>query len=303
MSAPTFSIAVITFNRCAQVARAIDSVLAQSRGDYEIVVLDNHSTDGTDEMIRTRYPQAKLVRLARNVGCPDGRNHAYANCRGEFIVNLDDDGWMSDGLLDQLEAVFRQDPRIGVVSMRQSYPEGGANAGHAMSRHFQDVGLFSGGVSAFRRSMLQQTGAFPADFFLFGEESYLALRVLDAGFRIVSAPDIVMWHPNVGGSHVDTRRDYHLFRNTVLVALRLYPWRYLLKYVPGRMLTHFFTSLRRGSFGSYVRAMMSVLAEMPATLLKRTPVGPQAVMTHLGSRHTGVVFKHASVTNVVDVPR
>src|SRR5687768_4551661 len=112
VATPTFSIAVVTFNRAKLVTRALDSVLAQQRTDLEIVVLDNDSHDGTSDMIVARYPQVRLVRLARNVGCPDGRNHLYANCRGEFIVNLDDDGWMSEGLLDQLETVFRQDERI-----------------------------------------------------------------------------------------------------------------------------------------------------------------------------------------------
>jgi hypothetical protein len=294
VSAPTFSIAVVTFNRAGLVGRALDSALAQGRDDVEIVVLDNDSHDGTAELIASGYPQVRLIRLARNVGCPDGRNHLYANCRGEFIVNLDDDGWMSPGLLDQLEAVFRQDERIGVVAMRQSFPEGGVNAGRAMSRTFQDVGVFVGCASALRRSMLQQTGAFPADFFLFAEESYLALRALDAGYRIVSAPDIVMWHPHIGGSHIDNRRDYQLFRNPLLVTLRLYPMRYLWRYFPGRIVSNLFHALRRGSLLSYLRALASVFAEMPMTLITRKPVRPAAVAAHLGARDSWVIFKNST---------
>jgi GT2 family glycosyltransferase len=293
-STPTFSIAVVTFNRAALVARALDSVLAQRRTDYEIVVLDNDSRDGTSDMIAARYPQARLVRLARNVGCPDGRNHLYANCRGEFIVNLDDDGWMSEPLLDQLEAVFRQDERIGVVAMRQSFPDGGENAGRAMSSQFQDIGVFVGCASALRRSMLQRTGVFPSDFFLFAEETYLALRVLDAGYRIVSAPEIVMWHPHIGGSQANNRHDYQLFRNPLLVTLRLYPLRYLLMYLPARIVSHFFQALRRGSLLSYFRAVASVAAAIPSTLMNRTPVRAEAVAMHLGTRGSSVVFKNSN---------
>ncbi len=292
VSNPTFSVAVVTYNRASLVTRALDSVLTQTRSDYEIVVLDNDSHDGTAELIANRYPQARLVRLARNLGCPEGRNHLYANCRGEFIVNLDDDGWMSPDLLDRLEAVFRQDERIGVVAMRQSFPEGGVNAGRAMSAQFQDVGVFVGCASALRRSMLAETGAFPSDFFLFAEESYLALRALDAGYRIVSAPDIIMWHPHIGGSHIDNRRDYQLFRNPMLVTLRLYPLGYLLTYLPGRMVLNFFHAVRRRSVWSYFRALSSVLVQLPATLLTRRPVGSDAVAKHLGARKAWVVFKH-----------
>lgn len=281
---PTFSIAVVTFNRVRLIARALDSAFAQQRNDYEVVVLDNDSRDGTSELVETRYPRVRLVRVARNLGCPEGRNHLYANCRGEFIVNLDDDGWMSPDLLDQVEAVFRQDERIGIVTMRQLFPEGGSNNGRSMSTQFQDVGIFLGGASALRRSMLQQIGGFPPDFFLFAEESYLALRALDAGYRIVSAPDIIMWHPNIGGSHIDNRRDYQLFRNPLLVTLRLYPLRYLLLYFPARIVTHFFHALRRRSLCSYLRALSSVLAQLPSTLLTRTPVRPDTLAAHLGKR-------------------
>lgn len=294
MSAPTFSIAVVTFNRAGLVGRALDSALVQGRDDVEIVVLDNDSRDGTAELIASRYPQVRLIRLARNLGCPDGRNHLYANCRGDFIVNLDDDGWMSPGLLDQLEAVFRRDERIGVVAMRQSFPEGGINAGRAMSRTFQDVGVFVGCASALRRSMLQQVGAFPADFFLFAEESYLALRALDAGYRIVSAPDIVMWHPHIGGSHIDNRRDYQLFRNPLLVTLRLYPMSYLWRYLPARIVSNLFHALRRRSLPSYLRALASVFAELPMTLITRKAVRPAAVAAHLEARDSWVIFKNST---------
>jgi GT2 family glycosyltransferase len=288
---PTFSIAIVTFNRAALVVRALASAVRQVHSSFEIVVLDNDSHDGTSEIIANQFPQARLIRLARNMGCPDGRNHAYANCRGEFIVNLDDDGWMSPTLLEDLERVFRQDERIGIVAMRQSFPEGGHFAGRAMSRLPQDVGCFVGNASALRRSMLAKTGAFPADFFLFAEESYLAIRALDAGYRIVSAPHIIMWHPHIGGSHIDNRRDFQLFRNPLLVTLRLYPAAYLAAYLPSRILTGFWHAFKRRSVMSYLRALTAVLREVPRALSTRRPASAAAIAAHLGYRTAWVLFE------------
>jgi GT2 family glycosyltransferase len=283
-SQPRISVAVVTFNRREQVRRAIDSVLAQGRADVEIVVVDNDSADGTAESIGRDYPQVRLLRLPRNVGCPDGRNHAYANCRGEFIVNLDDDGWLSDGVFQPLLDVFAQDDHIGIVALRQDYPEeNGEIRGRAMSARVEDVTMFSGGVSAFRRSMLEKTGGYPADFFLFAEETYLSLRALHAGFRIVSAPHIVMWHPRIGGSHRGTRTDYHLYRNSLLVIARLYPWPLLLRYLPLKIVSLLVAALKRRSFGSYLRALVAVTLLLPATLRHRRPVDSATVRRQLSN--------------------
>lgn len=291
-----FSVAMVTYNRAQLAVRALESVFAQHRDDCEVVVVDNDSRDGTGELIAAKFPQVKLIRLARNLGCPDGRNQAYANCRGEFIVNLDDDGWMSDGALEQIESVFERDERIGVIALRQSFPEGGEHSGCAMSAEFKDVGVFAGGVSALRHSMLRKIGAFPHDFFLFAEESFLAIRALDAGYRIVSAPHIVMWHPYTGGSHVNTRHDYQLFRNNLLVTLRLYPGQLLLQYFPARLASYFVSALRRGSLFKYLRAVANVMAALPGTLLHRQPATAAAVTKHLATRRDYIVFDSSQVT-------
>lgn len=278
--AVTFSVAIVTHNRAHAVIRAIESAVDQHRDDCEIVVVDNDSRDGTSELIAQRFPSVRLVRLPRNVGCPDGRNHAYANCRGEFIVNLDDDGWLSDNALNLVEAVFRQDEQIGIVSMRQVYPEQEDDATPA-SIALKDVGLFAGGTSVFRHSMLQRIGGYPPDFFLFAEETYLSILALDAGYRIVNAPAIVMWHPKVGGSHVNTKHDYQLFRNNLLVTLRLYPGSLLFQYFPVRVVLYSLVAIRRRSFEKYLMALLNVIASVPATLLKRRPARRETVQRHL----------------------
>jgi GT2 family glycosyltransferase len=293
IAVPLISVGIVTFNRRLQVDKAIRSVIDQRRVDVEIVVVDNHSTDGTAEHIAAVFPQVRLFRMPRNVGCPDGRNHVYANCLGELIVNLDDDGWLANGVFESLVEVFLQDTRIGIVALRQAYPDDdGETGGRAMSTCVQDVTLFGGGVSAFRRSMIEKIGGFPADFFLFAEETYLSLRALDNGYRIVSAPHIVMWHPRVGGSHRGNRMDFHLYRNNLCVLARLYPLHLLLIYLPMKAASLLVASIRRRSFVSYVRALLSVAFALPRTLGSRHPVSPATVRKHLSSaRHWTKVAK------------
>jgi GT2 family glycosyltransferase len=280
---PIFSVGIVTFNRKELVARALSSVLSQANDDVEIVVVDNHSTDGTAEYIAATFPSVRLIRLPSNVGCPDGRNHVYENCRGELILNLDDDGWLAQGVFPQLSEIFDSDERIGVVALRQGYPDeaDAAIVGHAMSTGVQDVTLFQGGVSAFRRSMLDATGGYPRDFFFFAEETYLSLLALHAGFRIVSAPHIVMWHPRVGTNQRSSAGDYQLFRNGMLVVTRLFPLSMLVWYLPLKIGSSLLAAVRRGSVHHYARALAHVLWTLPGTLLTRSPVGADVVRRHL----------------------
>lgn len=280
---PIFSVGIVTFNRKELVARALSSVLSQANDDVEIVVVDNHSTDGTADYIAEAFPSVRLIRLPSNVGCPDGRNHVYENCRGDYILNVDDDGWLAQGVLPLLSEIFASDERIGIVAMRQAYPDetDAAIVGHAMSSDVQDVTLFQGGVSAFRRSMLDATGGYPRDFFLFAEETYLSLLAMHAGFRIVSAPHIVMWHPRVGSNQRSSAKDYQLFRNGMLVITRLYPLSMLVRFLPLKIASSLLASLRRGSMHHYVRAVAHVLWTLPGTLLTRSPVSADVVRRHL----------------------
>jgi hypothetical protein len=104
--APRVSIVVPVFNRREQVISAVDSALAQTFGDLEIIVVDDGSTDRTPDTLATLRPQAKLLRLPENRGPSPARNVGTAIARGEFVMLLDSD----DELLP--EAIARH---VGVL--------------------------------------------------------------------------------------------------------------------------------------------------------------------------------------------
>ena len=281
---PRVSVGILTFNRRDALKKALESVLAQDRSNLEVVVVDSASTDGTQELVRDEFPSVNYIRLPRNLGCPEGRNHILANCSGEFVVSVDDDGFLAEDAVRHVVAAFASDPTIGVVALRQVFTdEPGSKTQTGDETPLTDAGCFSGGVSAFRRSMLDQTGGYPHDFFLFAEESFLSLRALEAGYRIVSEPRAVMFHPRAGSS-VSTANDYHRFRNPLLVVVRLFPPSQLVVYLPGRLISYFFISIRRGSFLQYLKAALGVLGSLPWELSRRTPVSRATVRRQLSLR-------------------
>jgi len=287
------SVGILTYNRKDAVLRAIQSVYDQIVPEVEIVVVDSASTDGTSDAIRQQFPQVRLIRLPRNLGCPTGRNHVLANCTGKYIINLDDDGYLGEGAIEKVIETFDSDPSVGIIAMRQRYTDE-AESGRAFGEDGKETVMFYGGVSAFRGAMLDKTGYYPDDLFLYYEESFLGLRAMDAGYRILSRFDIVMWHPRVGGSGIrggrrgsgeeGNRWDYYRFRNALLVVTRLFPGGLMLKYLILRLGSYALISIRRRTFHKYLCAAAYVLFYLPVTLISRRPCRPETIKKYFRLR-------------------
>ena len=115
-SSPRVSVIIPTWNRRRQLEEAIASVLAQTYTDYEIVVVDDGSTDDTRAWIRGRYPEDRLVYLHQeNRGSSSARNAGIRAARGELVAFLDsDDLWLPQKLERQIP-LFDRNPAVGFV--------------------------------------------------------------------------------------------------------------------------------------------------------------------------------------------
>jgi glycosyltransferase involved in cell wall biosynthesis len=118
MNSPTVSVLMPTYNRAKYLHEAIDSVLAQSFADLELIVIDDGSTDGTDTILRSLTdPRVRILRQEHSGLCPS-LNAGLSAARGKFIARNDsDDVWLPD-LLATLVPVLQDDPEIGFAYAR-----------------------------------------------------------------------------------------------------------------------------------------------------------------------------------------
>jgi GT2 family glycosyltransferase len=219
-------------DRPAEVNRAIDSVLAQRGPRVELVVVGNGAeVTGLPAGVRT-------VNLPENVGVAAGRNAGVEACGGDVVLFLDDDGWYPDtGLAAHVAGRFAADPALAVVSIRVVDPDGGPGARwHVPRLRAGDPGrssvvtTFLGGACAIRRSAYLEAGGYPGGFFYGHEETDLAWRLLDRGYRLEYDAGVRMNHHSLPNARYDAfrRRDG---RNRVLLARRNLPWPFAAVYL------------------------------------------------------------------------
>jgi GT2 family glycosyltransferase len=215
-------------NRPDELRALLDSVAKQDGDAVEVVVVGNGSpVPDVPEGVRT-------IELPENLGIPGGRNvgiEAFGpSGRGvDILLFLDDDGLLAHHDTAELcREAFSTDPKLGIVSFRIADATGATQRRHVPRLRTSDplrasrVTTFLGGGSAVRMSVVEQTGDWPVDYFYAHEETDVAWRALDAGWRIDYRPDILLLHPRTSPTRHAVY--YRLnARNRVWLARRLLP--------------------------------------------------------------------------------
>ncbi|MCG7209578.1 MULTISPECIES: glycosyltransferase family 2 protein [Streptomyces] len=207
MQEPGLGVAVVTMgNRPDEVDALLRSVAKQDLAPTRIVIVGN-GCRLPEFARRLDLPgEVTTVEVEENLGCPGGRNVALARLRAfgdvDVVVELDDDGLLVDvEVFRQVRDLYAADPRLGIVGFRIADEHGATQRRHVPRVGNSDpmrggyVTGFLGGAHALRMDMLADIGDWPAEFFFAHEETDLAWRAADAGWRILYAPELLLRHP------------------------------------------------------------------------------------------------------------
>lgn len=126
---PSFSVVIPTYNRARLITGTLDSVLAQDWEDFEIVLVDDGSTDDTEQVVRLHYAGNERVRYIRQVNSERGaaRNRGLREARGQYVVFFDSDDLMHADHLSTLAAIARANPEINFLATKYEIRREGTN--------------------------------------------------------------------------------------------------------------------------------------------------------------------------------
>jgi GT2 family glycosyltransferase len=239
------SVVVVNWNRKDLLRACLLSLGRQTGVPFEIIVVDNGSTDGSADLAENEFG-ARVVRNAENRGFCAANNQGIARAKGDFIALLNNDAEAEPGWLAALHDACSRAPDVGMAASKVLvweepgridkvghliFPDGqnrGRGSGTLDQGQFEkeEEVLWPDGCAAmYRKSMLDQIGGFDEDFFAYGDDAELGLRARIAGWKCIYTPRAVVRHhrgATMGKGSPDRLR--LIERNRVLLALKLFPW-------------------------------------------------------------------------------
>jgi GT2 family glycosyltransferase len=224
-ASPLVSFVILSWNRREDLRATLEEVRRQSYEPYETIVVENGSTDGTAEMVRTQFPDVHMVTLPENIGI-EGLNVGLRAARGDVAVLLDDDSYPRPDAIARLVQAFERHPDLGIAACKivgRSGREGGAMGPWRKVASGTEVPIFVGCGVGLRRMALERSGLFDGALFLYGNELDLVAKVLDAGYTVRYFPEVEFVHARSATNRVNLRVEYYGVRNLVWIIAKYFP--------------------------------------------------------------------------------
>lgn len=264
MSLPFVSIVVLNFNGITYLRPCLKSVFATNYPRYEVVLVDNGSTDDSLKMVQTLFKEEerlKIIPLDRNYGYAEGNNIGYKhiNSKSKYVVFLNNDTEVSRDWLKEIVEVMEQDNRIGasepkIVYLRKElldeygFPHanfidvfGETKVLRVSSEDPYECFYATGCALVIRRDIIDKLGLFNPRFFLYYEETDLCWRIWLSKHRVIRIPSAKVFHiGSATASKTLTSEIYHFHfsKNRIYTLLTNYELEKIVKFVTLTVLSY-----------------------------------------------------------------
>jgi GT2 family glycosyltransferase len=248
MSNPKISIIILNWNGEKYIKECLESVLKTEYPNFEVIVVDNASTDRSKEIIK-RYPQVKLIENKKNLGFCEGNNIGIRCAIGDIIILLNNDTTVDRNWIKEILKKF-EEPKVGIVGCRLYFPRrniiqslgwkikflgywesiGAGYSDREQFNYVDEVDYVSGSALAIKREVLNKVGLLDPYFYAYCEDIDLCYRARRAGYKVVTSNAIVYHHESISWNYFPIKKIYLSYRNKLYFIKKHYGIRALLKY-------------------------------------------------------------------------
>lgn len=261
---PLVSVVILTWNRRDDLRESLLKLKRQSHKNLEIVVVDNHSEDGTVSMLEKEFKEVKLIKLPKNIGV-EGYNIGFKESKGEYVVVLDDDSSPLRDTIKKAIPIFTSNPKLGIIAGNIKNPDGGSETNDWVSVYEKIKGpthgkafpwfTFIGCGAVIKKEVFKKAGYYPPEYFLYWNENDFSARVLAAGYEIEYHPEIVFEHRVSKSQRPSGRKAFYATRNMYWFVLKYFPLFLVLDLLPGVALRQLNWVLKeKAPIGAYFKA-------------------------------------------------
>jgi len=241
------SVIIVSWNVRDLLLRCIDSVYERSSGkDYEIIVVDNASADGTAAEVKTRFPAVRFIECRENLGFPKACNLGAKHSRGRHLFFLNPDTELKEKALDTLFAFLEENGNVAVAGAKLLWPDGSYQDSYRRffgvmfsifevfefhyyfpknraARHsLYDLEVFMepaevdwvvGAAFAVRREIFEKAGGFDEKIFMYAEDTDLCRRITDQGGKVYFVPGAEVIHHKGKSSRLSNVRSVDYYKS------------------------------------------------------------------------------------------
>ena len=297
-SYPSISIVIVNFNGKTLLKQCLSTLLETEYPDYEIVVVDNASTDKSLADVKATFgsnPRIKFVENRENVGHAEGCNIGAKMTTGKYVVFLDSDiEFNSKNWLSELVNVMENDETVGVAQAKIVLADDkncldyvcltvdalgtwaatyGSNE-QALKQNFEILAA-SSGCCIIRRDVFEQVGGFDGDYFIYDDDTDLSLRARLLGYRVLFVPSAVVIHRSGVLRGVSGMMLYHSSKNRLYTVLKNYElrnvwWRFsVLSFFTFMVSVGFVATRKHEEAKATLKGLLNPIRELPKIWQKR----------------------------------
>lgn len=301
VAAPFLSVVIPTYNGSRHLPTVLDALRRQTFRDFEAIVVDDASTDGSPALVEQGYPEVRLIVNRSNAGFVHSCNTGAAAARGRFVVLLNNDTEPEADWLAELVRAIVAHPRAAIVTSKlllYDRRDTLHTAGDLMGtdgiprnrgvweidrgQYDEDAAVFSGcgGATAYRRDVWQALGGFDDDFWMYLEDVDFGFRAQLLGWEVILAPAARVYH-RLSASGGDVLASFYVGRNTIWVVAKNMPrgllrrhWREILG-AQARITLEALLAIRGRAAQERLRGQAAGILGLPRQLQKRRQIQPR----------------------------
>jgi len=247
---PKASIVIVNFNMLHNLKKCLPSILNQHFSDFEVILVDNASTDGSIEFLEREFPGVQIIRNEENLGYSGGNNVGFKYASGDYVAVLNPDTKLEPDWLLHIIMALDADPQAGLAASKILMMDNptrintcGLNItytglsfcrglGEPADRYSKPEVIFGVSGSAFviRRRVLEEIGGFDESFFMYYEDTDLSLRANLAGYKCLYVPSAVVYHQYL--FKFSPQKCYMQERNRYFSLIKTFHWQTLILLIP-----------------------------------------------------------------------
>ncbi len=318
-------IIVCSHNNEDIISRCLDSVKKQTFKDFNCILVDDNSSDGTADIVKSKYRWVKIIKKDGQTGPTISRNTAIELTEGEFIATLDSDVQLDRNWLREQVKLLQSDASIGIAASKILYSwdtQRINSCGGGMTKEGfgfdilcgEDVGkqkvylrpVLYGHSAAMlvRRKMLQEIGIFDSTYFYGNEDTDIGWRANIACWKVMFNPMAIAYHDeNATIKNMAWSTTFHGTKNRIRSLIKNYSSTNVIKYLPIHMLMVLGKTAVSNNKSARLNAIAWNTAHILSTLKERQHVqktrkiGDKDIMTHVFSEKLPMKRKQQNDTS------